>query len=93
MVAGGPCLSQVKENTDQLCCSKCAFYEKLDRDYLDYVKKEINQRIDAVDKDKLLPTLNDILDEELGNVQELDWEDNHTYHLSWAVFKHLPCKY
>lgn len=84
----------MRESNDQSCCTKCSFYEKLDRDYLDYIKKDINKRSDeTIEKDKTLPCLGlTALSDELHDSTDDEWITNHSYHLSWAVFKHLTCK-
>lgn len=92
LFAGGPCTNQAKEVLEKYYCTKCSFYEKLDRDYMDYIKKDITRRLEDT-SDKSLPNTddddNDIdLDDELTDAVL----ENHCYHLSWAVFKHLPCK-
>lgn len=79
-----------------MCCTKCSFFEKLDRDYLDYVTKiisnkseEANKKVRLVYEPKNIQTLSatgDAID------PGVDWLTNHSYHLSWAVFKHLPSK-
>lgn len=80
-----------------MCCTKCSFFEKLDRDYLDYVTKiisnkseEANKKIRLVYEPKSIQTLTangDAID------PGVEWLKNHTYHLSWAVFKHLPSNF
>lgn len=91
-LAGGPCVIQTKDSNDKTCCSKCAFYEKLDRDYLDFIKKEVNRRTDAAGKDRSLPVLGAAAIEEDLDSESEEWATKHTYHLSWAVFKHLSSK-
>lgn len=90
LFAGGPCSNQGKEVLEKYYCTKCSFYEKLDRDYMDYIKKDITRRLEET-SDKSLPNTddddNDDLDDELTDAML----ENHCYHLSWAVFKHLPC--
>lgn len=82
------------DSIDEFGCSKCSFYDKLDRDYLDYIKKDVKRTSgNASDSDKSLPFLGleiseDDFDEEINDL----WKTNHSYHLSWAVFKHLSCK-
>lgn len=97
LIAGGPCFTKLKENAKQMCCTKCSFFEKLDRDYLDYVTKiisnkseEANKKVRLVYEPKNIQTLSasgDAID------PGVEWLKNHTYHLSWAVFKHLPSTY
>lgn len=84
----------MRESIDQYCCTKCSFYEKLDRDYLDYIKKDIRRSEDVPEIEGILPCLGSTITEEDSD-DSCDYirVNNHSYHLSWAVFKHLPCKY
>lgn len=67
---------------------------KLDRDYLDYIKKEINRHSEeSTEKDKSLPLGASLTEDDFDDSDEEEWAAKHTYHLSWAVFKHLKCKY
>lgn len=60
---------------------------------MDYIRKDITRRLEDT-SDKSLPITDDddnddlIMDDELTDTML----ENHCYHLSWAVFKHLPCK-
>lgn len=99
-MAGGPCANRPQENTDQLCCSKCSFYKKLDRNYLDKIKKEINGRSDATAAGAAAATSSKEKQQVIlgasaivsctDDGSEDDWVQNHSYHLAWALFKHLP---
>lgn len=71
-------------------CTKCSFYEKLDRDYMDYIKKDIIRRLED-NSDKSLPNTDDDDNDDLDDELTFEMLENHCYHLSWAVFKHLPC--
>lgn len=87
LVAGGPCSNQAKEVLEKYYCTKCSFYEKLDRDYMDYIKKDIVRQLQGTSEKSTDDEDNDDLDDELTDAML----ENHCYHLSWAVFKHLPC--
>lgn len=88
-----------------MCCTKCSFFEKLDRDYLDYVTKIINNKSEEANKKVRLvyepknvqsASASSALSSEaltaIATDPGIEWLSNHSYHLSWAVFKHLPCK-
>lgn len=85
LFAGGTCSNQGKEVLEKFYCTKCSFYEKLDRDYIDYVKKDIARRLEETS----LPNTDD--DDDLDDELTETMLQNHCYHISWAVFKHLPC--
>lgn len=97
LFAGGPCNTQAKGSLDKYYCTRCSFYEKLDRDYVDYIKKDLTRKLqETIDKKKPLSLLSLDLDDEYI-LSDGDLNDfmltNHCYHLSWAVFKHLPSNY
>lgn len=87
LIAGGPCSNQAKEVLEKYYCTKCSFYEKLDRDYISYIKKDIVRQLQGTSEKSTDDEDNDDLDDELTDAML----ENHCYHLSWAVFKHLPC--
>lgn len=79
-------------------CTKCSLlYEKIDRDCMDYIKNDMTRRLKET-TDKSQPSI-PIADNENEHVNDLDKDmndtmlENHCYHLSWAIFKHLPCNY
>lgn len=77
--------NQTKEILERKYCVKCSFNEQIHRSFSDYPKVFDSPERCEMDSDK-----NDT-DVDV-DVDEL-WCKNHDYHLSWAVFQHLPCKY
>lgn len=97
MLVGGPCFTKLMENAKQNYCVKCTVFERIDRDYLDCVtefisnkSEEANKKVRLVYQPKEVPVLQSVVQDD-EPMQE--WSRQHGYHLSWAVFKHLPCKY
>lgn len=54
---------------------------------MDYIKKDIVRQLQGTSEKSTDDEDNDDLDDELTDAML----ENHCYHLSWAVFKHLPC--
>lgn len=54
---------------------------------MDYIKKDIVRQLQGTSEKSTDEEDNDDLDDELTDAML----ENHCYHLSWAVFKHLPC--
>ncbi|KAG4067279.1 hypothetical protein HA402_000270 [Bradysia odoriphaga] len=98
MLAGGPCFTQIKENSTQFFCTKCTVFEKLDREYLDCVTEFINTKSDEANKKVRLvyqaKDANKPITFSIDNMIDPsdEWNRDHGYHLSWAVFKHLPTR-
>lgn len=87
----------MREMLEQMQCTQCSHNDKACANIsLDYqMANETDQKLY-----KSLPPCIDNEDEtETDNENEIDNEltelqlSNHCYHLSWAVFRHLPCKY
>lgn len=99
LFAGGPCNTQALDSLEKYYCTRCSFYEKLDRDYVDYIKKDLTRKLPEIhDKSKKsLPSLTLDIDDDNDDTLDGDLNDfmlmNHCYHLSWAIFKHLPSNY
>lgn len=99
MLAGGPCFTQIKENSTQFFCTKCTVFEKLDREYLDCVTEFINTKSDEANKKVRLvyqaKDANKPITFSIDNMIDPsdEWNKDHGYHLSWAVFKHLPSNF
>lgn len=90
LYAGGPCSTPAKGTLESYYCTKCSFYDKLDKDYMDYVKKDMTRRLEET-SDKSQPNTDDDDNDDLDDELTDEMLENHCYHLSWAVFKHLPC--
>lgn len=96
ILAGGPCFTQLKENSTQFYCTKCTVFEKLDREYLDCVTEFINTKSDEANKKVRLvyqaKDTNKPITFSIDNMIDPseEWTNNHGYHMAWAVFKHLP---
>lgn len=70
-------------------------FEKLDREYLDCVTEYISTKSDEANKKvRLVYQAKDINKPVISIDNMIDpsdeWHKDHGYHLSWAVFKHLP---
>lgn len=84
-LAGGP--NQRRDSSDNqeadTRCAKCMFYEQLDLDYLSYVKRDLSRALDEP-----FPCMEASEDDSDSDIDDI-WKTNHSYHLAWAVFKHL----
>lgn len=73
-------------------------FEKLDREYLDCVTEFISAKSDEANKKVRLvyqaKDANKPITFSIDNMIDPseEWSKEHSYHLSWAVFKHLPSK-
>ncbi|KAJ6638598.1 Protein FAM193A [Pseudolycoriella hygida] len=98
ILAGGPCFTHIKENATQFYCTKCTVFEKLDRDYLDSVTEFIHSKSEEANKKvRLVYQPKDTNNPVTFTLESLidpseQWNKDHGYHLSWAVFKHLPTR-
>lgn len=92
-MAGGPSQISGTEHLKPLYCNKCSFYKKMDREYIDVVNNLIAKRepfgIDNKQSITIPPhkmTPQQVTDEIIKPLKA----KQYTYHISWAVFKHLP---
>lgn len=108
ILAGGPCFSKLMKNAKQNYCVKCTVFERIDRDYLDCVTEFMNSKTDEANQTvRLVYQPKDVEQLQLevdaksaaaaqqcivDKDETAEWSRDHGYHLSWAVFKHLPCK-
>lgn len=95
ILAGGPCFTKLKENTKQYYCTKCTVFERIDRDYLECVTEFITSKSDEANKKVRLvyqPKDVESLPSEIVIDPTVEWLKDHNYHLSWAVFRHMPSK-
>lgn len=88
----------MREMLDQMRCARCtANQDQLDTNKLDY---ETANALLGPHSCRPVTLIFESEDEtETDNENESDSElselqfNNHCYHLSWAVFTHLPCEY
>lgn len=95
ILAGGPCFPKLTE-TKKYYCTRCMDFEKIDRDYLrgitEFTNTQSEERLVYQSPDP--ESFHDLAS--LGKVateSSQDWYKEHSYHLAWAVFNHLPCKF
>lgn len=90
-MAGG--INQRRDSSDtraaETRCAKCVFYEQLDLDYLNYVKHDLGRALATLETCPGFEASEDDSDNDIDDI----WKTNHSYHLAWAVFKHLPGSY
>ncbi|XP_055678177.1 uncharacterized protein LOC129786938 isoform X2 [Lutzomyia longipalpis] len=92
LIAGGPVFSQSEEQNLKIC-AKCCF-KTFDRDYLTHVMKFIHKHEEKyfveTDKGRQCISFDLFSTDGDASVATPKPENQIIYHLSWAVFKHLP---
>lgn len=97
LIAGGPDFSKSKEVRTPTYCPKCSIYEAYDREYINYVTRniKINFEFDSSKVEQLSATGTGgaaVEKSESGEKEnsKQDLLKPNVYHLAWAVFKRLP---
>ncbi|GAB0092497.1 uncharacterized protein DMENIID0001_074930 [Sergentomyia squamirostris] len=92
LIGGGPVFTQSEEQNLKIC-AKCCF-RTFDRDYLTYVMKFIHKHEEKyfveTDKGRQCISFDLFSTDEDAVASVVKSENQLIYHLSWAVFKHLP---
>lgn len=95
ILAGGPSTCGIKKPNKEFFCTRCTKFEMINRDYLQSVTEFLDAGEDGAEgtsKTLAVARAKRAADAAARRPVWDEWLQEHSYHLAWAVFQHLPRK-